>query len=53
MSQEDKPFTRRGILSTVNSLFDPIGFAAELISAELSMKKVMSTEVDEVHTFLE
>ncbi len=25
---EDKPFTRRGVLSTVNSLYDPLGFVA-------------------------
>ncbi|XP_025767154.1 uncharacterized protein LOC112848179 [Oreochromis niloticus] len=26
VSVSDKPFTRRGILSTINSLFDPLGF---------------------------
>ncbi|KAL3968170.1 collagen beta-1,O-galactosyltransferase [Sarotherodon galilaeus] len=28
VSVSDKPFTRRGILSTINSLFDPLGFVA-------------------------
>jgi hypothetical protein len=28
--QEDKPYTRRGLLSTVNSLFDPMGFIAPI-----------------------
>ena len=28
VSDEDKPFTRRGVLSTVNSLNDPLGFVA-------------------------
>ncbi|XP_073512411.1 uncharacterized protein [Phyllobates terribilis] len=28
ISQEEKPFMRRGVLSTVNSLYDPLGFAA-------------------------
>ncbi|XP_073531981.1 uncharacterized protein [Phyllobates terribilis] len=28
ISQEEKPFTHRGVLSTVNSLYDPLGFAA-------------------------
>lgn len=28
VSAGDKPFTRRGVLSTVNSLFDPLGFVA-------------------------
>ncbi|XP_025752713.1 uncharacterized protein LOC109204590 [Oreochromis niloticus] len=31
VSQEEKPFTRRGILSTVNSIFDPLGFAAPIV----------------------
>ena len=28
---QDKPFTRRGILSTVSSIFDPFGFVAPLL----------------------
>ena len=28
---QDKPFTRRGILSTVSSLYDPLGFVAPII----------------------
>lgn len=28
---EGKPYTRRGLLSTVNSLYDPLGFAAPVI----------------------
>lgn len=31
VSREDKPFTRRGILSAVNSFYDPLGFAAPII----------------------
>ncbi|KAK7877393.1 hypothetical protein WMY93_031909, partial [Mugilogobius chulae] len=27
VSQADKPYTKRGVLSTINSLFDPLGFA--------------------------
>ncbi|XP_056400056.1 uncharacterized protein LOC130294377 [Hyla sarda] len=27
-SKEEKPFTRRSVLSTINSLYDPLGFAA-------------------------
>ncbi|KAF3699655.1 hypothetical protein EXN66_Car015342 [Channa argus] len=30
VSREEKPFTRRGVLSTVNSLYDPLGFAAPI-----------------------
>ena len=28
---KDKPFTRRGILSTVSSIYDPLGFAAPFL----------------------
>nr|XP_034322315.1 uncharacterized protein LOC117688380 [Crassostrea gigas] len=28
---QDKPFTRRGVLSCINSIFDPLGFAAPVI----------------------
>ena len=28
VSDETKPFTRRGVLSTINSLYDPLGFVA-------------------------
>lgn len=28
VSKEIKPYTRRGVLSTINSLYDPLGFAA-------------------------
>ena len=30
VSREEKTFTRRGILSTVNSIFDPLGFVAPI-----------------------
>ncbi|XP_060084978.1 uncharacterized protein LOC132564341 [Ylistrum balloti] len=28
---EDKPYTRRGILATINGLYDPLGFAAPVV----------------------
>ncbi|XP_066448142.1 uncharacterized protein [Eleutherodactylus coqui] len=28
VDQKPKPFTRRGVLSTINSIYDPLGFAA-------------------------
>ncbi|VDI13730.1 Hypothetical predicted protein [Mytilus galloprovincialis] len=31
LSSENKPITRRGILSTINSLYDPLGFLAPVI----------------------
>ena len=36
----DKPFTRRGILSTVASLFDPLGFVAPVL---LEAKQILQT----------
>nr|XP_055025104.1 uncharacterized protein LOC129414995 [Misgurnus anguillicaudatus] len=31
VSDEHKPFTRRGVLSTINSLYDPLGFVAPIL----------------------
>lgn len=31
VSEETKPFTRLGVLSTINSLYDPLGFVAPVI----------------------
>lgn len=31
VASTEKPFTRRGVLATVNSLFDPLGFVAPII----------------------
>ncbi|KAI3370836.1 hypothetical protein L3Q82_007362 [Scortum barcoo] len=44
IEDDQKPFTRRGVLSTVNSLYDPLGFLApitvhgRLILRELTMQ---------------
>ncbi|XP_048248047.1 uncharacterized protein LOC124126721 [Haliotis rufescens] len=41
---ERKPFTRRGVLSTINSLYDPVGFAAPVVIKEkLLLRELMST----------
>ncbi|XP_071991443.1 uncharacterized protein [Engystomops pustulosus] len=31
ISGEEKPFTRRGVLSTISSLYDPLGFVAPIL----------------------
>lgn len=40
--KEDKPFTRRGILSVINGLYDPIGFAVPVVlKGKLLMKEML------------
>ncbi|XP_062585397.1 uncharacterized protein LOC134247072 [Saccostrea cucullata] len=44
---EEKPFTRRGLLSHVNSLFDPLGFIAPItLSGKILLREVTSTGTD-------
>ncbi|XP_021369213.1 uncharacterized protein LOC110460560 [Mizuhopecten yessoensis] len=43
----DKPYTRRWVLSVVNSLFDPIGFVAPVvIKGKLLLRNLMSNSLD-------
>ena len=45
--REKRPDTRRGILSTVNSLYDPIGFIAPVtIQGKLFLRDLLSTTTD-------
>jgi len=47
IAEEDKPFTRRGVLSTVNSIYDPLGFAAPLtVLGKLLLRKFLSGTID-------
>lgn len=47
ISDEDKPYTRRGILSTLNSVYDPLGIAAPVIlRGKLILRKLMMKSVD-------
>ncbi|XP_071150458.1 uncharacterized protein [Mytilus edulis] len=47
LSSENKPITRRGILSTINSLYDPLGFLAPvIIKGKLLLRKIVSETVD-------
>lgn len=44
---ENKPFTRRGVLSSVNSLFDPLGFVAPVtIAGKAILREAMSDGLD-------
>ncbi|XP_069139288.1 uncharacterized protein [Argopecten irradians] len=47
VSSEVKPYTKRGVLSTINSLFDPVGFVAPvLIKGRLILRSCMSFPCD-------
>ncbi len=47
VSQEEKPFTKRGILSTVQSLYDPLGFVAPItIQGKVLIRELSSKEYD-------
>ncbi|KAK3506465.1 hypothetical protein QTP70_000933 [Hemibagrus guttatus] len=46
-----KPFTRRGILATVNSLFDPLGFVAPIIIEGKFLLRELSALRKELHIF--
>ncbi|KAK6178335.1 hypothetical protein SNE40_013134 [Patella caerulea] len=39
----DKPFTRRGVLSVVNNIFDPLGFIAPItVKGKMLFREFMS-----------
>ena len=42
VSASEKPFTRRGVLSVVNSLYDPLGFVAPVTIVGKSLLKEMT-----------
>ncbi|XP_068223543.1 uncharacterized protein [Palaemon carinicauda] len=47
LSSENKPITRRGILSTVNSIYDPLRFLAPIIiNGKLLLRKLVSETDD-------
>nr|XP_034311384.1 uncharacterized protein LOC117684234 [Crassostrea gigas] len=43
---EEKPFTRRGLLSTVNSLFDPVFISPIIISGKILLRECTPEGVD-------
>lgn len=47
VSDSEKPFTRRGVLSVVNSLYDPLGFVASVtINGKILLQKMNSEKLD-------
>ena len=44
VSGAEKPYTRRGVLSTINSLFDPLGFAAPVSIQGRSLLRELTSE---------
>lgn len=50
VSRDVKPFTRRGMLSTVNSLYDPLGFASPVTVQGKALVRDVSSEQHEWDT---
>ena len=47
VSDEMKPYTRRGVLSTVNSIYDPIGFVAPVsVTGKLFLRELVTGTID-------
>ena len=47
VSSEEKPYTRRGVLSCLNSFYDPLGFVAPvLIRGKLMLRNLISDSSD-------
>ncbi len=44
VTDQVRPYTRRGVLSTINSLFDPLGFAAPVVIQGRLLLRALTTE---------
>ena len=49
VSQEIKPFTRRGVLSTSNSLYDPLGLVAPVLIKGKMLLREMTADLSRGH----
>ncbi|MGH0125412.1 UNVERIFIED_CONTAM: hypothetical protein FKN15_068962 [Acipenser sinensis] len=47
VSDDEKPFTRRGVLSTVNSLYDPLGFVAPVTIQGKALLRELTLETSD------
>ncbi|XP_041427144.1 uncharacterized protein LOC121396364 [Xenopus laevis] len=48
INKEEKPFTRRGVLSTINSLYDPLGFVTPVTIQDYKiMLRDLTTEMSD------
>ncbi|XP_061170421.1 uncharacterized protein LOC133179742 [Saccostrea echinata] len=47
VSADEKPFTRRGVLSTINSIFDPLGFLTPVvIEGKMLLRTLVQESID-------
>ncbi|XP_073713971.1 uncharacterized protein [Misgurnus anguillicaudatus] len=44
VSQEERPYTKRGVLATINSLYDPLGFVAPITMQGKALLRELSAE---------
>ena len=49
VSSENKPFSRRGVLSTINSIYDPLGLAAPVTIGGKFLLRSLSTSLSNMH----
>ncbi|XP_053576923.1 uncharacterized protein LOC128666383 [Bombina bombina] len=52
VSTDEKPYTRRGVLSIINSLYDPLGFVAPVTIQGKSLLRQLSSESKSWDTLL-
>ncbi|RXN35870.1 hypothetical protein ROHU_003454 [Labeo rohita] len=52
VSVNEKPFTKRGVLSVINSVYDPLGFAVPVIVEGRAILRGISTDICEWDTEL-